>query len=41
MFVTSVGGQVYDAIAPTAPFVLVGLINALLAMAALWLLRKK
>jgi MFS family permease len=40
MFVTSVGGQVYDAIAPTAPFVLVGLINALLAMAAFWLLRK-
>jgi hypothetical protein len=40
MFVTTVGGQIYDAIAPSAPFVLVGLSNGLLAIAAFWLLRK-
>jgi len=40
MFVTTVGGQIYDAIAPSAPFVLVGLSNGLLAIAAFWLLRR-
>jgi MFS family permease len=41
MFVTSVGGRIYDAIDPTAPFVLVGLSNALLAIVAFWLLRTR
>jgi MFS family permease len=40
MFVTSIGGRIYDAIDPTAPFVLVGLSNAVLAIVAFWLLKK-
>ena len=39
MFITSVGGRLYDAIDPTAPFVLIGVVNALLLVCAL-LLRK-
>jgi MFS family permease len=35
MFVTSVGGRIFDAIDPSAPFVLVGAINILLFIAAI------
>jgi MFS family permease len=41
LFVTSVGGRIYDAIDPTAPFVLVGVLNGLLGLAAFRLLRKE
>ncbi len=41
LFVTSVGGRIYDAIGPTTPFVLVGVLNGLLGLAAFWLLRKE
>ena len=41
LFVTGVGGRLYDAIDPAAPFVMVGLLNALLAIAAFMLLRSK
>jgi MFS family permease len=32
LFVTSVGGRIYDAISPAAPFILVGFLNGLLAI---------
>jgi len=35
MFITSVGGRIFDAIGPAAPFVLIGSINALLFVAAI------
>jgi MFS family permease len=35
MFITSVGGRIFDAIGPAAPFVLIGSINALLFFAAI------
>lgn len=35
MFITSVGGRIYDAFDPSAPFVMVGSINALLLICAL------
>ncbi len=40
MFVTSVGGRIYDAIDPAAPFVLIGAANGLLGLAAFWMIRK-
>jgi MFS family permease len=40
MFVTSVGGRIYDAIDPTAPFVLIGAANGLLGIMAFWLVRR-
>jgi len=39
LFVTSVGGRLYDAISPTAPFVLIGFLNGLLALFGYWLYR--
>jgi MFS family permease len=39
LFVTSVGGRIYDAISPGAPFILVGLLNGLLAIFGFWLYR--
>ena len=41
LFVTSVGGRVYDLISPSAPFVMVGMVNGLLFLGALWLLLGK
>jgi MFS family permease len=41
LFVTSVGGRIYDAIDPSAPFVMVGLVNGLLGIMAFLLLRSK
>lgn len=41
LFVTSVGGRIYDAIGPAAPFVMVGVVNAMLALAGFWLVRSK
>ncbi len=35
LFVTSVGGRIYDTIAPVAPFVLIGAVNGLLFLAAI------
>jgi MFS family permease len=35
LFITSVGGRIYDAIAPAAPFVLIGVLNASLFLWAL------
>jgi hypothetical protein len=40
MFITIVGGRLYDAIDPSAPFVLIGVVNALLFVSAV-LLRLK
>lgn len=39
MFITSIGGRIFDAIAPSAPFVLIGIINGVLFLAALWVSR--
>jgi hypothetical protein len=39
MFVTSVGGRLFDAIDPSAPFVMVGSINTLLFVAAIFVSR--
>ena len=41
LFVTSVGGRLYDGIAPAAPFVMIGLLNGLLALCALWIWRRR
>jgi hypothetical protein len=35
LFITKVGGQIFDAIGPAAPFVLIGAINGLLFLFAL------
>jgi MFS family permease len=40
MFITLVGGRLYDAIDPSAPFVLIGVCNALLFLAALLLSKR-
>lgn len=40
LFVTSVGGRMYDGIGPAAPFVMIGLLNGLLALWGWWLLRR-
>ncbi len=39
MFITSVGGRLFDSISPAAPFILVGAINALLFVVALLVCR--
>jgi MFS family permease len=39
LFISSAGGWVYDAISPVAPFVLIGVANALLCLAALGVAR--
>ncbi len=41
LFVTSIGGRVYDLIDPSAPFVMVGIANALLCLGAFWVMRLK
>jgi len=40
LFVTSIGGRIYDAIDPAAPFVMVGAANGLLAIGAYWLMKR-
>jgi MFS family permease len=40
LFVTSIGGRIYDSIDPSAPFVLIGVANGLLALLAFWLIRR-
>ena len=35
LFITGVGGRIYDAIAPSAPFVLIAAVNAILEVAAI------
>ncbi len=39
LFVTVVGGRLYDAIGPVAPFVMIGVLNGSLALYAWWLYR--
>jgi len=41
LFVTGVGGRIYDAIGPSAPFIMAGLLNGLLGVAGLWLCIRK
>ena len=41
LFVTSVGGRLYDGLGPPAPFILVGVLNGLLALCALWLWKRQ
>ena len=41
LFITSIGGRLYDAIDPTAPFVLIGAINGLLFFIALRVKRRE
>jgi MFS family permease len=40
LFISSIGGWMFDRIAPVAPFVLIGCANALLCAAAFWLSRQ-
>ena len=40
LFVTSIGGRIYDSIDPSAPFVLIGVANGLLAILAFWSIRR-
>jgi MFS family permease len=40
LFVTSIGGRLYDAIAPGAPFIMIGLLNGLLGVYGFWLYRR-
>jgi MFS family permease len=40
LFISSAGGWVFDQISPVAPFVLIGIANALLCVAALWVARQ-
>ncbi|MBT8421660.1 MAG: MFS transporter [Gammaproteobacteria bacterium] len=40
LFVTSVGGRMYDGIAPAAPFIMIGLLNGILALWGWWLWRR-
>ena len=40
LFVTSIGGRIYDAVDPAAPFVMVGAANGLLAVGAYWLIKR-
>ncbi len=39
MFITSVGGRIFDAVGPAAPFMLIGAINSLLFVAALLVMK--
>jgi len=39
LFISSAGGWIFDRIAPVAPFVLIGIANAVLCLAALWVAR--
>jgi LPXTG-motif cell wall-anchored protein len=41
LFVTSLGGRLYDGIGPAAPFILIGVLNGLLGLGAIWLWRRK
>jgi len=41
LFVTSVGGRIYDAISPAAPFVMIGVLNGLLALFSFWLWKQR
>jgi MFS family permease len=41
LFVTGIGGRIYDAIDPAAPFVMVGVVNGILGIVAFWLIRKR
>jgi MFS family permease len=41
LFVTGVGGRLYDAIDPSAPFVMIGILNGLLGIVAFGLLQRK
>ncbi len=36
LFASKVGGEIYDSISPTAPFVMMGILNAALMFYALW-----
>jgi len=40
LFVTSVGGRMYDGIGPAAPFVMIGLLNGVLGLWGWWLYRR-
>ncbi len=40
LFVTSIGGRIYDQVAPSAPFILIGVLNGLLALFGFWLWRQ-
>ena len=40
LFVTSVGGRLYDGIAPAAPFVMIGVLNGVLGLWGWWLWRR-
>lgn len=37
LFASKVGGEIYDSISPTAPFVMMGILNAALMFFALWI----
>ena len=37
LFASKVGGEIYDSISPTAPFVMMGILNAALMFYALWI----
>jgi MFS family permease len=39
LFVTSIGGRLYDAISPAVPFIMIGLLNGALALFGFWLYR--
>jgi len=41
LFVTSVGGRLYDGIGPAAPFILIGVLNGMLAICALWIWKRR
>jgi len=41
LFVTSIGGRMYDGIEPAAPFVMIGLLNGLLGLWGWWLYRRQ
>ena len=40
LFVTSIGGRLYDGISPAAPFILIGVLNGLLGLFAIYLWRR-
>jgi MFS family permease len=41
LFVTSVGGRMYDGIGPEAPFILIGVLNGMLGLCAIWVWRRQ
>ena len=41
LFVTSVGGRLYDGIGPAAPFILIGVLNGVLGLCAVWIWRRR